>query len=46
MFDGGVIALLKTDHPRMSIVCGKTVATGHLVYKAVQNALGPIYHKR
>ena len=21
MFDGGVIALLKTDHPRMSIVC-------------------------
>ena len=33
MFDGGVLALLKRDYPRMSIVCGKTAAAaGHLVY--------------
>ena len=54
MFDGGVPALLKRDYPRMSIVCSKTAAAGHLVYPrkaqtnvtSVQNALGPIYHKR
>ena len=45
MFDGGVLATLKTDYPKMSIVCGKTTAFGHLV-TSLQNALGPIYHKR
>ena len=45
MFDEGVLATLKTDYPKMSIVCGKTTAFGHLV-TSLQNALGPIHHKR
>ena len=29
--DGGVLTLHKTDYPKMSIVCGKAAASGHLV---------------